>query len=220
MNELLLSEITTELNNLGADPGNLAEASLPEKLYEIYILTCVMRALSKIGAIMEVRDMNDNPTDQFVVRLGPGLIYSPATSPGFIFVEYGGQEYELHNGMRVAGRSKVLHEHDVSIIKREDAQRCRANRVSPSQNHCKLLIECKFYGSELPLHLGREYLGLMSEFSLRVKTMVSNTASAEIQKLVTSHRGTVNFGVKPTESRSVEMLEAWLAKELEMALGR
>jgi hypothetical protein len=90
--------------------------------------------------------------------------------------------------------------------------------VSPRSSKVKLLAECKFYGRSLPLHLGREFLGLSSEFSIRVKTIVSNVRSDQVGKLITSHRGTENFDVSPMDPGRVLRFVEWLAKELEQVL--
>ncbi len=49
----------------------------------------------------------------------------------------------------------------------------------------KFIAECKCYGTRIELHLGREYLGLSSEFSTpRVITIVSNVKSDEVHDLI------------------------------------
>lgn len=218
MNESLLDQIRNNLINISANSPVLTNPAAPDKLYEIFIFTCVVRALRRIGAYIEVRESNDQQTNNIIFRLGPGRIYAPFSAPGFIYVRYNNNEYEIQNGLRVSGRSHVLHELDVCIIKRDEANRCRKNQIDPVQNSIIFLAECKYYGTPLPLHLGREYLGLCSEFSIRVKTIISNSGSIEIHNLVTKHGGTENFSISPSNPNNVDTFIQWLANELRQVL--
>jgi len=214
----IINDITASLRAIAPNIPVLSSATRTDKIYEIFILSCVVRALNSLGAQLEARDSNDNSTSTLIFRLGPGLIYNPASTPGFIYINYQGREYELQNSIRVLGHSNVLHELDVCIISRAEAVNCRRNQIDPKQAQVKLLLECKFYGATLPLNLGREYLGLGTEFSLRIKTMVSNQASDEIHALITKHRGTENFNISTVNPTNVDMFIQWLANELRQVL--
>src|SRR6185312_14834067 len=107
------------------------------------------------------------------------------------------------NSLRILGRSKVLHELDVSLIERSEAEKCRANGSNPLHTKVKFLAECKFYGSGLPLSLGREYLGLCDEFSLRIRVIVSNVGSEDVRLMIKGHNGTANFEISPWEPDNV-----------------
>lgn len=219
MNGNLINQIRNNLRNIGLNSPVLINPTAPDKLYEIFIFTCVVRALRRIGASsIEARDSNDMPTNNLIFRLGPGRIYAPFSAPGFIYFWYNNNEYEIQNGLRVLGRSHVLHELDICIIQRDEAIRCRTNQIDPVKKGIIFLAECKYYGTSLPLHLGREYLGLSSEFNIRVKTIISNSSSDEIHNLVTSHRGTENFNVSPSEPNNVDTFIHWLANELRQVL--
>ena len=218
MQAQLLQSIQNELRSLARTAPVLSRQTAIWKLYEIFILACLTRALRNIGARLEPRDYRDRQTNSLEFRLGPGLLYSPTTTPGFIFVEYQGTEYEIHNGLQVLGRSKVLHELDVCLVERNEAERCRFSRTNPRQSKTRFLAECKYYGSTLPLSLGREFLGLKSDFSLRIKTIVSNVGSDEVHTLVTKHKATENFDISPIKPRNVERFVQWLANELRQIL--
>jgi hypothetical protein len=219
MEAQLKNAIATEISAIGASAPALMSRAAVEKLYEIFVLTCLARALRQLGATLSARDSSDIQTADLVFRLGPGLIWAPASAPGFIHVSYKGNEYEIQNGLRILGVSKVLHELDVCLIDRAEAVRCRTNSINPVQARVKFLAECKYYGDGLPLGLGREYLGLSKEFSLRIKTIVSNVSSGEIHTMVTKHKGTENFDVSLTKPDNVELFVRWLANELRQVLG-
>lgn len=214
----LINGIITSLRAVASNIPVLSSATRTDKIYEIFILSCVVRTLNSLGAQIEARDSNDNSTSTLIFRLGPGLIYNPTSAPGFIYINYQGREYELQNSVRVLGYSNVLHELDVCIITRSESVNCRRNQINPKQGNVKLLLECKFYGATLPLKLGREYLGLGREFRLRIKTIVSNQTSEEIHSLVTKHKGTENFSISPANPNNVDMFVQWLANELRQVL--
>ena len=116
MDAQLRTAIANEISLIGASAPALMSRARVEKLYEIFVLSCLARALRQLGAMLSPRDSSDLPTSNLVFRLGPGLIWAPTSAPGFIHVSYKGQEYEIQNGVRVLGVSKVLHELDVCLI--------------------------------------------------------------------------------------------------------
>jgi len=214
----LLNNIRTELARLTAISNVYAKRTAVDKIYEVYVLSCVIKSLNILGCTLEARDGNDRSTTNFDFRLSPGYIYSPNSNSSFIHISYNNNEYELHNGVRVLGRADVLHELDVAIITRDEAVRCRQNNFQPRQSKIKFLAECKFYGAGLPLHLGREFLGLCSEFSVRVKSLTSNVGSDNIHKLLISHRQTENFKIEPSNPDNVDMFIKWISNELRQVL--
>jgi len=218
MNSVLYNEINSEITRLITNTNVYATRTAIDKLYEIYILTCVLQSLRNLGCALEARDSNDNLTTNFEFRLSPGYIFSPITSSSFVYFTFNNLEYELHNGVRTLGRASVLHELDVAIIERDEAIRCRSNNIHPRQSKIKFLAECKFYGADLPLHIGREFLGLCSEFNVRVKSIVSNVGSNNIHKLLTSHKQTVNFELTPLNSDRIDIFIKWMTNELRQVL--
>lgn len=218
MRTQLLNDIRTELERLTASTNAYTSKTASDKIYEVYILSCVIKSLNILGCTLEARDSNDRPTTNFDFRLSPGYIYSPITNSSFILIKYNNNEFELHNGIRVLGRADVLHELDVAIITRDEAVRCRQNNIQPRHNKIKFFAECKFYGAGLPLNLGREFLGLCSEFNVRVKSLTSNVGSDNIHKLLTSHRQTENFNIEPSNPDNVDMFIKWVSNELRQVL--
>jgi len=214
----LRAAIQQTLVRLAASSPVLTQPTRPEKLYEAWVFTCVVRALGRLGATMQVRDSGDNAAPNLLFRLAPGLIYSPTTASSFVFLTYNGRAYEIHHGVRVQGRSSVLHELDICIIDRDEANRCRKNSINPRQARTRLLIECKFYGATLPLELGREFLGLGKEFNMRIKTLVSNAESDDVHRLVSRHQGTANFRIAPTSPAETNRFVAWMETEIKQVL--
>lgn len=218
MRASLLLAIQTELRNIGASSPALAHRARTDKIFEVFVWSCMLRALRELGATLEARDHADAPTTLLDFRLAPGLLYNPTTTPGFVLVSYEGSEYEVHCGLRVLGSSKVLHELDVCILERSHARRCRTQRIDPDSSGVKFLAECKYYGRAIPLHLGREFLGLGSEFSIRVETIVANQGSPDVHRLVKRHRGTSQFNLTTANPAKIARFIGWLSTELEHVL--
>lgn len=219
MDTALRIEINNELAAIGASAPALMTRAVTSKIYEIFTLACLVRALRGLNATLLAKDSSDRRTNNLVFRLGPGTIGAPQSTPGFIHVTLQTTEYEIQNGLRVSGRSKVLHELDVCLIDRAEAMKCRRNGSDPTYRLVKFIAECKCYGSSVQLSLGREYLGLSSEFPMkRVKTMVSNVSNEEVHDLVTNHNGTENFDVTPLLPRNVDRFVKWLENELRQVL--
>ena len=134
-------------------------------------------------------------------------------------MNYNGRRFEIQNGVRVTGTSGILHELDVSLIDHEKAEHCRNNQADPSAKNVSCLIECKFYGGDLDLHLGREFVGLAKEFSVRIRSFASNEASSSVAKLIKKHGGFENFHLSPVNLPYVnDRFVPWLAEQLRQSL--
>ncbi len=108
----------------------------------------------------------------------------------------------------------MLHELDVCIIDKDEAVRCRAVEVDPSQSKTHALFECKFYGDKLTLSLGREFIGLHSEFSTAVKAIVSNTSHEQMPSLLYTHKAMPLFEIRPSSPDRERELIGWFSNEL------
>lgn len=220
MTSQLRSEIQSALGSIGATaPIFLASAGV-DRLFEGFVLSCLVKALQRIGATMQVYDgrMRPLPSSTLNLRRAPGRIYDDIPSIGFILVQYNGRHYEVHTDLRVAGTSKVLHELDICVLEHVHAQTCREQRVDPNGSKVRFLCECKCYGKTLPLRIGREFLGLCSEFHARAKTIASNSDNQSILGLVRSHDRITQFALYPGQTAKIDAFIGWLHKELEHAL--
>lgn len=211
-------ETQNQLANVRMSAPILASRAKVEKVYEIFVLSCLLSALKNLEAEFSLRDSCDEGATNLRLRLGPGLLYAPHSAPGFIHVTYKGAEFEVQNSLRILGRSRVLHELDVSLIERAESEKCRTHRSNPHHSRVKFLAECKFYGSGLPLSLGREYLGLCDEFGLRIRVFVSNVGSEDVRLMIKGHNGTTNFEISPWKPDNVTTLTKWLENELMQVL--
>jgi hypothetical protein len=135
-----------------------------------------------------LQDRLGNPTQNLVFRRSPGKI-SAVTNPLYThaLIEFPGEvpALEAHVGVRVQGRSGVLHECDVLVLTAEEAQACREDDRHPKSRHVVLAVECKYYVSTNPsLGLARGFLGLTQEIRSRDCHFAINTSAEAIRKLL------------------------------------
>lgn len=184
ISDQLLAEIS---NVLGPSLNpSLTTSSATSDLFEGYIFSLVVQAAVDEGAQVSYRDPNDNPTTNFIFRTSPGYLWSSTQPYTFAFLQWNsGAELEAHLGVRVSGKSKVLHEFDVCVLERTEAQMARQGQVHPRQSRVVIGVECKFYTTSLSLGLARAFIGLGTDVKAKSTWFVSNTSSASIQKLLT-----------------------------------
>jgi len=216
MKRQLATAISQALQQIGASVPCLYYSSQITALYEGFVFSCVIEALTRLGATLEVRDEMDQPSTVFEFHTKPSLIFTQGSY--YILVGFQQTQYELHTNLRAAGYSGTLHELDVCLLKHEEAQQCRDSRQSPIRKHVVFFAECKCYQRPLPLHIGREYLGLAQEFNVEVKTIISNVGSNPLHQLITKHGRRENFHVSPRNPGNVVMFVEWLANELRQVL--
>lgn len=181
----LLNEVQTALG--AAVSPALSSASAVSDLFEAYILTLVIRAAQVEGAIVRYVDANGAPAQAFVFRTSPGYIWSTTQPYTYAVIQFPGREaLEAHVGVRVAGKSGVLHEFDVCVIRQSEGDTARQNRVHPRSSKVLIGVECKFYTTPLTLGLARAFIGLGSDVSTKNVIFVTNAESESVQRLLTA----------------------------------
>jgi hypothetical protein len=126
----LLSAVTAVLG--AAVPSTLSNPSAASDLFELYVFTLVVRAAQEEGASVAYLDVNGAPAQAFIFRTSSGYIWSKTHAYTHAVLTFQGREpLEAHIGVKVAGRSGVLHELDVSVIRQSEAYTARQNQVHP-----------------------------------------------------------------------------------------
>lgn len=185
----------------------LTSASATSDLFEGYILGMVIDAAVAEGAHIEYRTVNGLTTTDFTFRSSPGFIFSNEHPYTHVVIDFDNCPLlEAHVGVRVAGRSDVLHECDVLVLYHSEAQTCRTNRVHPRSGKVILTIECKFYAAALPLGLARSFMGLGSDLGAANCYIVVNTNSPTVEKLLTHHDRPWEHGIHPASQLAVARL--------------
>jgi hypothetical protein len=182
----MLNDITSVLGS-AISSAPVATSPLSD-IFEAYVLTLLIRAARDEGAKVSFMDTSGNVATSLILRTSPGNIYSKTKNYAHCLVEFNGKPaLEAHIGIKVAGKSGVLHEFDIAVLDRAEAENCRRNLVAPRSSRVLVGIECKFYTSALQLHLARGFLGLVADMSTKSPFFVSNTSSTSVDKLL-SHR--------------------------------
>jgi len=163
-------------------------SSAANDVFEAYVLSLIVRAACEEGAIVSYVDRDGIAATSLTFRTSPGQIYSTAKNYSHVMIEFPNLPVlEAHIGIKIAGKSGVLHEADIAVLDRAEAENCRRNSVSPRSSKVIVAVECKYYTSALQLHLARSFIGLISDLSSKDPFFVTNTSANSVEKLL-SHR--------------------------------
>ena len=199
------------INAIQASLGGMITPSLTSSsalgdLFEGYILSILLDAATELGGQIEYRNISGT-TNQFLFRTSPGFIFSTAQAYTYAVIAFSNcPVLEAHVGVRVAGKSDVLHECDLAVLPQAEAQTCRQNMVHPRSAKLILAIECKFYTVSLPLDLARSFVGLGVDLSATGCYFVTNTASEVIERLLAHHSRHWEHNVFPQAQLNVNRL--------------
>jgi hypothetical protein len=197
----LIAEIEQIIS--AASAAGYANPLATNDIYENYVWALCLRAAAAQTAAISFQNVMEEPASTLVFRTAPGAIYSTEHEYTHALVEFAGcPELELHVGIKVIGKSSVLHECDVAVVDRDEARLCRANRVHPRASKVLIAAECKFYTSPIKLELGRGFLGLTSDIHRRERYFVTNNKSPSVTKLIAHHQSEWEFGVLPASQEA------------------
>lgn len=207
INPNLLQEIEAAISNvIGPRVASYQSAS---DLFEAYAFSIVLAAARTEGANIAYSDVFGRPAQNLVFRSGPGHIYSRVQPYTHAVISFPGKDpLEAHIGVRVVGKSRVLHECDVAVIEQPEADTCRLQRVPPRSNKILFAVECKFYSTELKLIMGRAFIGLTTDLSAKKTFFVTNTSSDSIERLLTERKRDWERNVVPASTLEVGRLRS------------
>lgn len=140
-------------------------------------------------------------------RTSPGYIFStthPYTHSIITFARKA--PLEAHLGVRVVGKSGVLHECDVTVVDQSEAEMCRRELVPPRSFKVLIAVECKFYSTPLQLHLAREFIGLTSDLSAQNPIFVTNSSSESLERLLSGRGKNWEHNLAPNAANEVMRL--------------
>ncbi|MAS36306.1 MAG: hypothetical protein CL610_20040 [Anaerolineaceae bacterium] len=139
-------------------------------LFELYVFKTVIEAVIEAGALhgykpqVIYKDQNGDEVSPIMLQTGPhtlntyGYVYAEIRFPGSRK-----RAIEIHCGVKYKGRSEVVHECDVSILGRTEAEKRRHDGDPSQYNKLMLSIECKFYASTIELAMMRGFRGLIDD---------------------------------------------------------
>jgi hypothetical protein len=204
----LLREIQQSLGP--AVTPSLNSASAASDLYEAYLFCLVLEAAAAEDAeSITLKCIHGGHPDPFIFRTSPGHLNSQHRNYGYAEIVFPNcNPVEVHVGVRVSGHSGVLHECDVSVIRKEEAELCRnsSDTLAPRSSKVLIAVEAKYYTVELALHLGRSFLGLVTDLSADTTFFVMNREAPSIAKLLAHKKRHWDHQIEPSRARDVERL--------------
>jgi len=181
----LLTQIQATLGS--AVSPNLTTASDASDIFEAYVFSLIIEAARIEEASVTYRDVFGCNPSIFVFRTSPGYIFSRNQAYTHAVITFPNKPpLEAHIGVRVVGRSGVLHECDVAVIEQAEAETCRQRQVPPRSSKVLIAVECKFYSTPLQLYLARAFIGLASDLSAREPIFATNSYSDSLERLLSA----------------------------------
>lgn len=203
----LLAEIQQALGSVTVP--SLTPNSAVNDLYEAYLFSLVLRAARVEGANISLACIEGGFPSPFVFRTSPGYLNSHRHNYGYAVIQFAGcPTLEAHLGIRVSGHSSVLHECDLSVLLQAEADVCRNSRelVAPRSHKVIIAVEAKYYTTDLALHLGRGFLGLVRDLSAQNAFFVINRDARSIERLLAHKKQLWEHKVVPNEAVAVSRL--------------
>jgi hypothetical protein len=136
-------------------------------------------------------------------RTSPGMLYSTAHPYTHSVIYFRGcPRLEVHVGVRVQGKSGVLHECDVLVLPATEADLSRNRDVAPRGTKALIAIECKYYAGHLSLQLARGFHGLHADLGIKNPFFIANVTAQRVERYLTYHNRNWENGVIPNSKES------------------
>jgi hypothetical protein len=189
-------------------------------LYEVYLFGLCVEAAESIGMTASFEDAQGSPATQLILRTAPSTIWSQAQSFTHASLSVNGYvRLEVHLGIYLRAGSGISREGDVVVIEASEAARARVRHDDPRFSEAAVVIEAKFYGTNVYLRTGREFLGLSIDIGTNKPILVSSAPGPSVHQLL-SHRGrSGHFALTPGSIQEGELkgqiatrLRDWLAR--------
>jgi hypothetical protein len=198
-----MTDVDELLSDLGDAVGwrrtTYSHSSAVYDIYEGFVFGLVIRAAVAAGASVRYQDAAGTAASTLVFRTSPGMLYSDAQPYTHAVLQFPDcAPLEAHVGVRVQGKSGVLHECDVLVLPTDEANLSRARVVAPRGSRSLLAVECKYYTSHLALYLARGFHGLQADLGLRYPYFVANIRSRRIERYLSHHKRNWEHGVMPS----------------------
>ena len=189
-------------------------------LYEVYLFSLCIDAARSIGMSVSFRDATGASKNSLILRTSPSSIWSQAQRFTHAALSLQGRErLEVHLGIYVKAGSGVSHEADVVVIEATEAARARVQRNDPRVNRAAVVIEAKFYSSNVRLGTGREFLGLVTDLGGGPPIFVASSPGGSVHRLLSYRSKSAHFELIP-ESPQENELKSQIATKLRDYLAR
>lgn len=202
--------LLTEINvNLAAIVNpNLRRHKQLRNLFILYIFNIIVAGAKNEGGKVSYKDVTKQATDKLIFRQRPGQIYDKTQPYTHALIEFENKPpLEIHIGVKVHGRLRVLYDCDICVLYKMEADACRNNSREPRASRILLGVNCEYSASQLQPEVAQAFLSLASE--LRVAGdcyFVSNSVSEVAGKLLASRKRKWECGIIPGDVNSVNRL--------------
>jgi hypothetical protein len=224
----LISLIDIVLGSINPNAGVYLNRNTVDAAYAGYIFSLVLRGVERIvdptsPNAIRLRSAQGSSTSApsvFIVRGSPGALTAANQDFGYAVFDYEDSSFEVHLGVQYQGSSGVLHEFDISIIPSEDAEECRQSGKQPTSGKPHAVFECKCYEKNLGIELGREFVGLKSDFtSIPMARLVTNSYSGSVARFLRkNNRPKASFRLDPSNPNMEQEFIMAVADELRNTL--
>ncbi|MET9803379.1 hypothetical protein [Streptomyces sp. NPDC006368] len=178
-------------------------ASKPSDVYEGFVFSLIVATASRHGATVTYEDVHGAKVNNLVFRTGPGHLYGDSQPFTHAVIEFdGAPALEVHLGVFVTGSSGVLHECDVLVLPAEEAALSREQDVAPRGSQSILIVECKYYVSNLGIGLARNFEGLRADIRTQSELFVSNIGSPSIVRYLDARKRGFERDVVPNSPQA------------------
>ncbi len=205
---------TTFLHDMQGALGTAAQLRLGSaedacNLYATYLFCLTIEAARREGATVHFENVEGSAASPVLFRTSPGSIWTKKPAYTHAVIELPGlPALEAHLGIYVSGKSGEIHECDVALVEQAEAALCRKHEVHPRSSKVVMAARCKFSSAGLPLNLARSFIGLTSDIAAEHRFLVTNTASAPIRRLLTSHKRLWSQEAVPGNAVEINRLRA------------
>lgn len=202
----LLTEIKENLEAI-VNP-NLRRYQQLRNLFNCYIFNILVTGAKNEGGKVSYKDVTKQATDRLIFRQRPGKIYEQIQPYTHGLIEFANKPpLEIHIGVKVHGRLRVLYDCDICVLYKMEADACRNNGREPRASRILLGVNCEYSASQLQPEVAQAFLSLASE--LRVAGdcyFVSNSVSEVAGKLLASRKRKWECGIIPGDVNNVHRL--------------
>jgi hypothetical protein len=189
-------------------------------LFEVYLFGLAIEAARSIGMTVDFVNAAGTPTTSLTLRTSPSAISSTAQPFSHATLSLNGTvRLEVHLGIYIRAGSGVSHEGDVAVLDAGEAARARALLTDPRVPKTAIVIEAKFYSSNVRLRTGREFLGLGVDFGADATVFVSSAPSNSVHRLLSYRKRPSHFELVPGAAQETE-LRARIATQLRDYIAR
>jgi hypothetical protein len=206
INTSLIQEIKTQLEQtLSPETPRQRQTA---NLFKFYILSIVIQAARNEGALVYFKDVLKRDPEGLTFRHRSGQIYDTTQPYTHGVIEFENKPpLEIHLGVKVHGRLRMLYDCDICVLYKMEAESCRENQREPRASRILIAVDCHHYTTQLKLEFAQAFLAFSSELRVAGNCyFVSNSESETVAKLLASRKRKWETGITPEQTNNVNRL--------------